>query len=86
LATTGKDLPGTGKVHAKTGTVVGQKDDGGIEIQARNLAGYIETRSGRLVAYALMVNHVGEVESLEEDLGAVIAAEATISSLPYESL
>ena len=37
LATTGKDLPCAGKVHAETGTTVGQNDGGGIEIQAQNL-------------------------------------------------
>jgi len=29
---------------------------------------------------------IGQVESLEEDLGAVIAAEATISIFLYENL
>ena len=45
-----------------------------------------EAGDGGLVAYALLVNDVGELASMEEDLGAVIADEATISSLLYENL
>jgi PBP4 family serine-type D-alanyl-D-alanine carboxypeptidase len=86
LATSGTDLPGAGHVFAKTGTTVEGNDAGGVELVAQNLAGYIETKSGRLVAYALLVNGVGELASMEEDLGAVIADEAAISSLLYENL
>ena len=69
LATTGVDLPGKGHVFAKTGTTIAPGDDGEtIELKAQNLAGYIETKSGRLVAYALMVNDAGAVRDIETDV------------------
>lgn len=87
LATSGVDLPARGHVYAKTGTTVALGDDGEtIELEAQNLAGYIETKSGRLVAYALMVNDVGALEDFENDLSAVISDEARISNIIHESL
>jgi len=87
LATSGVDLPARGHVYAKTGTTVALGDDGEtIELEAQNLAGYIETESGRLVAYALMVNDVGALEDFENDLSAVISDEARISNMIHESL
>lgn len=86
LATIGRDLAGRGHVSAKTGTTLAPGDDGEtLELVAQNLAGYIETESGRLVAYALMVNDAGPVEDIEADLTKVIADEAKISSLIYET-
>lgn len=87
LATAGTDLPAKGKVFAKPGTTIAPGDDGKtIELKAQNLAGYIETKDGRLVAYALMVNDVGAVEDIETDVSPVITDEARISSIIYESL
>ncbi|CAA9291450.1 MAG: D-alanyl-D-alanine carboxypeptidase, partial [uncultured Chloroflexia bacterium] len=87
LATTGTDLPGKGQVSAKTGTTIAPGDDGEtIELKAQNLAGYIETKSGRKVAYALMVNDAGAVEDIETDVSGVITDEARISSIIYENL
>jgi D-alanyl-D-alanine carboxypeptidase/D-alanyl-D-alanine-endopeptidase (penicillin-binding protein 4) len=87
LATTGTDLPAAGQVYAKTGTTIAAGDDGEtIELKAQNLAGYIETKSGRLVAYALMVNDAGQVKEIESDVAAVIDDEAEISNIIYESL
>ena len=87
LATAGTDLPGKGQVFAKTGTTVAPGDDGEtIELKAQNLAGYIETKSGRVVAYALMVNDAGAVEDIETDVSGVITDEARISSIIYENL
>ena len=87
LATTGTDLPRKGQVFAKPGTTIAPGDDGKtIELKAQNLAGYIETKSGRLVAYALMVNDVGAVEDIETDVSPVITDEARISSIIYENL
>ncbi len=72
---------------AKTGTPIAPGDDGEtIELKAQNLAGYIETKDGRLVAYALMVNDVGAVEDIETDVSPAITDEARISSIIYESL
>jgi D-alanyl-D-alanine carboxypeptidase/D-alanyl-D-alanine-endopeptidase (penicillin-binding protein 4) len=87
LATTGADLPAKGHVFAKTGTTIAPGEDGEtLELKAQNLAGYIETRSGRLVAYALMVNDAGALEDFEADISGVIADEARISSVIYETL
>ena len=87
LATTGTDLPAAGKVFAKTGTTVGAGPDGETPVLvAQNLAGYIETKSGRTIAYALMVNNAGELPNFEEDIGAVFTDEAVISNILYETL
>ena len=63
-------------------------DAGGetLELKAQNLAGYIETASGRTVAYALMVNDAGPVTDIETDVSEVFEDEAAISSIIYEAL
>jgi D-alanyl-D-alanine carboxypeptidase/D-alanyl-D-alanine-endopeptidase (penicillin-binding protein 4) len=87
LATAGTTLPGRGHVFAKPGTTIAAGPDGETpELKAQNLAGYIETRSGRRVAYALMVNDAGPVVDIGADVGAVFQDEAAISSFIYESL
>jgi D-alanyl-D-alanine carboxypeptidase/D-alanyl-D-alanine-endopeptidase (penicillin-binding protein 4) len=88
LANTGTTLPGRGHVFAKTGTTIGPGADGDLQLKAQNLAGSIETRSGRKVAYALMVNDAGPVdlEHIDRDVGEVFEDEGLISSLIYESL
>lgn len=87
LAHTGRDLPGKGHVFAKTGTTITAGADGEtLELKAQNLAGYIETKSGRTVAFALMVNDAGPVVDLQTDVGAVFEDEARISSAIYEAL
>jgi D-alanyl-D-alanine carboxypeptidase/D-alanyl-D-alanine-endopeptidase (penicillin-binding protein 4) len=86
LATTGADLPGAGHVFAKTGTTVEPGADGVPQLKAQNLAGYIETKSGRTVAYALMVNDAGPLVNFAEDIGGVFTDEAVISSWLYENL
>lgn len=85
LATSGLNLSGRGHVFAKPGTTISADADGKLQLKAQNLAGYIETRSGRKLAYALMVNNAGPVEDLARDVGQVFEDEATISSLIYES-
>src|SRR5262249_33599498 len=57
LAHTGTDLPAKGHVFAKTGTTIA---DGALK--AQNLAGYIEAKSGRRLAFALFVNDAGPLE------------------------
>ena len=86
LANTGVDLPGKGHVFAKTGTTLAPDSEGVLQLKAQNLAGYIETRSGRKVAYALMVNDAGPVDDIETDVGGVFQDEAEISSILYELL
>jgi D-alanyl-D-alanine carboxypeptidase/D-alanyl-D-alanine-endopeptidase (penicillin-binding protein 4) len=79
LAGSGVDLPGRGHVFAKTGTTLA---DG--EIKAQNFAGYIETRSGRRLAFALFLNNAGPIQSIAE-LSEVIEDEARIASAIYEA-
>jgi D-alanyl-D-alanine carboxypeptidase/D-alanyl-D-alanine-endopeptidase (penicillin-binding protein 4) len=88
LATTGTTLPGKGHVFAKPGTTISPDANGEFQLKAQNLAGYIETKSGRTVAYALMVNDAGPVDlaHIGTDVGEVFEDEATISSAIYESL
>jgi len=75
LAEIGIDSPARGKVFAKTGTFL---DDG--KIKAQVLAGYIHTRSGRHLAYALFVNDAGEISDIADVIG-VIQDEGDISAI-----
>jgi PBP4 family serine-type D-alanyl-D-alanine carboxypeptidase len=79
LAHSGSDLPAKGHVFAKTGTTIA---DGALK--AQNLAGYIDARSGRRLAFALFVNDAGPIQSIS-DVSDVFEDEATIASLIYES-
>jgi PBP4 family serine-type D-alanyl-D-alanine carboxypeptidase len=79
LAHTGTTLASRGNVRAKPGTTILAGDDGeSLELKAQNMAGYLTTRSGRRVAFALMVNDVGTVTDLETDVAAVFEDEARI--------
>jgi len=89
LAGSGTDLPAKGHVYAKTGTsILPGEEEGTFVVKAQNFAGYIETKSGRTVAYALMVNDAGPVDpnDIEAGLVPVINDEASISNIIYESL
>jgi D-alanyl-D-alanine carboxypeptidase/D-alanyl-D-alanine-endopeptidase (penicillin-binding protein 4) len=87
LAHTGNDLPGRGHVFAKPGTTIVEGSDGHtLELTAQTLAGYITTRSGRRVAYALMVNDVGAIADIENGVSEVFTDEGAISNAIYESL
>jgi D-alanyl-D-alanine carboxypeptidase/D-alanyl-D-alanine-endopeptidase (penicillin-binding protein 4) len=74
LAGTGVGSPARGYVSAKTGTTI---SDG--VLKAQNLAGYIEARSGRRLAFALFVNEAGRIERIE-DVAEVLEDEAAITS------
>jgi PBP4 family serine-type D-alanyl-D-alanine carboxypeptidase len=80
LAGTGLDLPAQGHVFAKTGTTI----TGGV-LKAQNLAGYIQARSGRRLAFALFVNEAGRIERIE-DVAAVLEDEAAITDAIREAL
>ena len=86
LAHSGTSLPAKGHVQAKPGTTVLSGPDGKPELKAQNLAGYITTKSGRTVAYALMVNDVGPLEDFLNDISGVFGDEAAISNVIYETL
>jgi len=80
LAGTGTDSPARGYVTAKTGTTVSEG-----ELKAQNLAGYIEGRSGRRLAFALFVNDAGRLQRIEE-VGEVLEDEAAIASAVRDAL
>jgi D-alanyl-D-alanine carboxypeptidase len=78
LAGSGLTLPAKGHVFAKTGTTI---SDGNLKAQV--LAGYIDAKSGRQLAYALYVNDVGTLKSIA-DVTHVFEDEAEISNVIYE--
>lgn len=79
LAHSGTSLPARGHVFAKTGTTL---DDTGLK--AQTLAGYIDARSGRKLAFAVFLNDAGPVESIS-DVTEVFEDEAVITNAIYES-
>lgn len=78
LAETGRRLPAKGHVFAKTGTTI---DKTGLKAQV--LAGYIDARSGKRLAFALYVNNAGPIRSIE-DVTGVFDDEAAIANAIYE--
>jgi D-alanyl-D-alanine carboxypeptidase len=82
LADFGSNSPARGKVFAKTGTFLAA----GNKIGAQVLAGYIDARSGRKLAYALYVNNAGDVQPPDlSPLLSVIEDEAEISTIIQQS-
>jgi D-alanyl-D-alanine carboxypeptidase/D-alanyl-D-alanine-endopeptidase (penicillin-binding protein 4) len=79
LAETGRSLPARGHVFAKTGTTLA---DGALK--AQNLAGYVDARSGRQLAFALFLNDAGPIQSIS-DVTEVFDDEAAITNAIYES-
>ncbi|MBV9326274.1 MAG: D-alanyl-D-alanine carboxypeptidase/D-alanyl-D-alanine-endopeptidase [Chloroflexi bacterium] len=79
LAQTGVDLPARGHVFAKTGTTI---TDG--ELKAQVLAGYVEARGGRELAFAVYVNDYGPIASID-DVTAVFEDEARIADAIYQA-
>ncbi len=75
---TGRSLPARGKVFAKPGTTL---DASGLKAQC--LAGYINATSGRQLAFAVFVNHVGPIKSIE-DVAQVFEDEGKITNIIYE--
>jgi PBP4 family serine-type D-alanyl-D-alanine carboxypeptidase len=87
LAHTGTTLPARGHVRAKPGTTIVPGADGEtIELKAQDMAGYITTKSGRRLAYALMVNDVGAIQDIESDVARVFEDEAEIANAIYEGV
>lgn len=79
LAESGRHLPAKGHVYAKTGTTIS-----GGALKAQNLAGYIEAKRGRQLAFALFVNDAGPIERIS-DVADVFEDEAVITNAIYES-
>ncbi|MBV9646693.1 MAG: D-alanyl-D-alanine carboxypeptidase [Candidatus Eremiobacteraeota bacterium] len=78
LAETGRSLPARGHVFAKTGTTVEKG-----QLKAQVLAGYIDTRKGRHLAFALYVNDAGPLQSIA-DVATVFSDEGQIANEIYE--
>ena len=79
-----QDSPAAGHVHAKTGTgVSGDIAHDQLFLTTKALAGYIETSTGRLLAFSLYVNNglldefddpiLGDVFQVNDDLGEIAA-------------
>jgi D-alanyl-D-alanine carboxypeptidase/D-alanyl-D-alanine-endopeptidase (penicillin-binding protein 4) len=79
LAHSGVDLPARGHVFAKTGTTIAEG-----ALKAQNLAGYIDARSGRRLAFALYVNDAGPIRSIS-DVAEVFEDEAAIVNVLFEA-
>jgi D-alanyl-D-alanine carboxypeptidase len=71
--------PAKGQVHAKTGTYLGELADGGLELKGQAFGGYVTTKSGRKLAYQLVVN--GVPVSGIADVIKVFQDEGTISAI-----
>ncbi len=70
-----------GRVHAKTGTYV-KGTAQGVTLKAQALAGYIEAKSGRRLAFMVAVNDV-PITGLNDVL-AVFQDQGTISAILWK--
>lgn len=77
LAAVGTNVAGKNHIFVKSGATV---ESG--QMVAMNMAGYIEAKSGRKLAYALFVNHAGPVTALTDTL-EVFNDEAAVLGIVY---
>jgi D-alanyl-D-alanine carboxypeptidase (penicillin-binding protein 4) len=73
------DNPATGKIYAKTGISMQSDMNGNVIIPGKGLAGYMTTKSGRNVAFALYANNIrisdfDELAEVNTDMGSVPGA------------
>jgi D-alanyl-D-alanine carboxypeptidase/D-alanyl-D-alanine-endopeptidase (penicillin-binding protein 4) len=68
-----------GQVHAKTGTYVGL-DGGNLILKGQALAGYVRTKSGKLLAFSLVINHV-PVHNIDQDVLQVFQDQSGIAAM-----
>ncbi len=77
LADVLRGSPAAGRVHAKTGTLIaGDLLNRQYLVTGKGLAGYVETKGGERLAFAVFANHVptgGEDFDAVERLGATLA-------------
>lgn len=71
-----------GQVDAKTGTFVDGSAQGPV-LRAQALAGDIDARSGRRLAFTLAVNDVGVIARIDEVL-PVFQDEGTMAAIPWK--
>jgi D-alanyl-D-alanine carboxypeptidase len=76
--------PAKGQVYAKTGTYVGLAGEG-LELKCQAFGGYVTTRSGRKLAYQLVVNGVPitDPEGITAEIIKVFQDEGTISAIVW---
>jgi PBP4 family serine-type D-alanyl-D-alanine carboxypeptidase len=89
MATTSVDLPARGHVFTKPGsTVLPEAGGKTAAVKAQNLAGYIDAKSGRKLAYVVMVNNAGSIDlaHLATGITNIFSDEGTISNYLYEHL
>jgi D-alanyl-D-alanine carboxypeptidase len=83
LAHTATTPPVRGHVRAKPGTTTVPGAHGEtLELKA----GYVSTRSGRRLAYALMVTDVGAIENIESDVADVFQDETEIADVIHQGV
>jgi len=89
LAKIQKESPGAGHVFAKTGTFTAEdKLNSRLMLNGKGLAGYVQTKSGKTLAFAAYVNHVSmpaDPESAQKIAGQAlgeIAGAAYDAPLP----
>ena len=71
-----------GQVCAKTGTYMTMADEHTLTLRSQSLAGYIDTKSGRRLAYVVAVNNVPKIDGIEALL-QVFQDEGTISAIVW---
>jgi D-alanyl-D-alanine carboxypeptidase len=71
----------TGQVHAKTGTYVAGDAQGNPVIRGQAFGGYIDTKSGKRLAYQLVVNEVAVTDDFINELLQIFQDEGTISAI-----
>ena len=87
LAHTATTPPAGGHVRAKAGTTTVPGADGEtLEPKAQNTAGYVETRSGRRLAYALMVDDVGAIENIAREVADGFEEETEIANAIHQGV
>lgn len=85
LADTGRDWPAAGKLRAKTGTHIGgDLLNQRYVVNGKGLAGYLETRNGKQIVFAVFVNHLPVTAELKAAL-KVGETVAEIAAAAYDT-
>ena len=85
LADTGRNLPAAGKLRAKTGThVAGDLLNEQYLVNGKGLAGYLETKDGKQIIFAVFVNHLPVAPEMKAVL-KVGDALAEIAAAAYDA-
>jgi PBP4 family serine-type D-alanyl-D-alanine carboxypeptidase len=85
LADTGRNLPAAGKLRAKTGThVAGDFLNEQYMVNGKGLAGYLETKDGKQIIFAVFVNHLPVAPEMKAVL-KVGDALAEIAAAAYDA-